>query len=109
MPAKDYLSKIVARVLDQQRSRKTENLDQHLADMAARIAKETTPAEMKPPLKRRSRTFGRIAPGNLENRSRFQYSLSRQSSRVTARAGPRSFADHCGRSRRSRYLDRDSG
>jgi hypothetical protein len=47
MPANDYLSKIVARVLDHQRSRNTENLDQHLAEMAARIAKETTPAEME--------------------------------------------------------------
>ncbi len=30
MPAKDYLSTIVARVLDLQRSRNIENLDQHL-------------------------------------------------------------------------------
>jgi hypothetical protein len=47
MPAKDYLSSIVARVLDQQRSRNAENLDRHLAEMAARVSKETTPAEME--------------------------------------------------------------
>jgi len=46
MPANDYLAKIVARVLDNQRSRNAANLDQHLAEMASRVAEETTPAEM---------------------------------------------------------------
>jgi hypothetical protein len=47
MPANDYLSKIVARVLDHQRNRNVEDLDAHLADMASRVAKETTSAQME--------------------------------------------------------------
>ncbi len=47
MPAKDYLSTIVARVLEHQRSRNAENLSQHLDKMAGQIVPETTPAEME--------------------------------------------------------------
>ena len=43
MPANDYLAKIVARVLDNQRSRNAANLDQHLAEMASRVARRNNP------------------------------------------------------------------
>jgi len=43
MPANDYLAKIVARVLDNQRSRIAANLDQHLAEMASRVARRNNP------------------------------------------------------------------
>jgi hypothetical protein len=47
MPAKDYLSTIVARVLERQRAQNAENLSQHLDKMAGKIVPETTSAEME--------------------------------------------------------------
>jgi hypothetical protein len=47
MPAKDYLSNIVARVLERQRTRNTEDLGQHLDYMAAQIVPDTTAEDME--------------------------------------------------------------
>ena len=47
MPAKDYLSTIVARVLERQRTQNAENLSQHLDKMAGQILPDTTSAEME--------------------------------------------------------------
>ncbi len=47
MTAEDYLSAIVARVLELQRSQNAENLSQHVDKMAGQIVPETTPAEME--------------------------------------------------------------
>ncbi len=47
MPAKDYLSNIVATALEGQRRRNVDNLRQQLDHMAAKVAPETTAEEME--------------------------------------------------------------
>src|SRR5271165_5980449 len=47
MLAEGYLSNIVARALERQRTRNTENLSQHLDQMPVQVAPDTTPQQME--------------------------------------------------------------
>ena len=47
MPAPRYLAEIVARALEHQRLRDTENLANHLDAMASQVAPQTTAEEME--------------------------------------------------------------
>lgn len=59
MPTERYLAHIVTRALEIRHRRDVENLAQHLDDMAAQVAPETTPEEMEAAL---SEALGDVRP-----------------------------------------------